>query len=226
MQKSVSSIGPAVLILFGGAALASGALPFGINNTTVQGCYSSGGALKVLTPSEPTCPKGYLPIQWNVTGPQGSQGPAGPTGPQGPAGPVGPAGPMGPAGPGGSSAVIYTFGSHVLNFGESRELATLSGLSGNYQVFVTGSNTFYSTGTELFVHTMSCSVRLNGQPVELGSTIGSSFRVAPHSTATDVFPITAPPNSTLSVSCTVDLFGDDRTLGAIRLSALKVNTIN
>lgn len=79
-------------VVFGCAALlvvgvAYAALPFsGANDNTISGCYSTGGNLKVLTPSEPTCPKGYTPIQWNVSGPQGLQGPQGPQGPPGPAG--------------------------------------------------------------------------------------------------------------------------------------------
>ncbi len=106
----------AVSVIGTGAAWASGVtLPFSGDGNTINGCYSSGGALKVLTPSSPTCPSGYVPIQWNQTGPQGPQGPAGPQGPQGPQGPAGPAGPQGdtgatgatgpagPAGPAGTS---------------------------------------------------------------------------------------------------------------------------
>jgi hypothetical protein len=74
----------------GGIAAAAGVtLPFSGDGNTINGCYSSGGALKVLTPSEPTCPKGYAPIQWNQTGPQGPAGPQGATGPQGQAATLG-----------------------------------------------------------------------------------------------------------------------------------------
>jgi len=37
-------------------------LPLSGDGNTIQGCYSSGGALKVLTPSQPTCPDGFTPI--------------------------------------------------------------------------------------------------------------------------------------------------------------------
>lgn len=75
-----------------GLALAAGVtLPFTGDGNTIAGCYSSGGALKVRTPEEPACPKGYATIEWNVTGAQGAQGTTGPQGPQGPAGPPGPA---------------------------------------------------------------------------------------------------------------------------------------
>ena len=83
-----------------GIAAASGvSLPFSSDGTTINGCYSTGGQLKVLTPKQTTCPAGMTPIQWNVTGPAGAQGPAGPVGPTGATGPQGPVGPVGPAGP-------------------------------------------------------------------------------------------------------------------------------
>jgi hypothetical protein len=76
-----------------GIAMAAGVtLPFSGDGNTINGCYSTGGALKVETPTAPTCPTGYTPITWNQTGPPGPQGPKGNTGPQGPAGPQGPQG--------------------------------------------------------------------------------------------------------------------------------------
>ena len=59
-----------------GVAVAAGVtLPFsGADGNTISGCYSTGGALKLRTPAEPTCPKGYTPINWNATGPTGAQG--------------------------------------------------------------------------------------------------------------------------------------------------------
>lgn len=87
-----------------GIAVAAGAtLPFSGDGNAINGCYSSGGALKVLTPSEPTCPSGYTSITWNQTGPKGPPGPTGPQGPAGPQGPQGDTGPTGPAGPAGTS---------------------------------------------------------------------------------------------------------------------------
>jgi hypothetical protein len=92
------------------ATIAGGPVSGGV----VQGCYDSGGNLKVLLPGETSCPKGYTALDWNqtgsagATGPSGPAGPAGATGPQGPqgvagadgaTGATGPAGPQGPPGP-------------------------------------------------------------------------------------------------------------------------------
>jgi hypothetical protein len=60
-----------------GVAIAAVTLPFSGDGNTINGCYSSGGALKVLTPSNPTCPGGYTPITWNQTGPKGDTGATG-----------------------------------------------------------------------------------------------------------------------------------------------------
>jgi hypothetical protein len=50
----------AATMLGTGVAWAAGVtLPFSGDGNTINGCYSSGGALKVLTPSSPTCPTGY-----------------------------------------------------------------------------------------------------------------------------------------------------------------------
>jgi hypothetical protein len=46
----------------------------------IQGCYDSGGNLRVV--SALPCPKGFTPLAWSQTGPQGPAGPAGPTGPR------------------------------------------------------------------------------------------------------------------------------------------------
>lgn len=95
-----------------GIAAAAGVvtLPFSGDGNTINGCYSPGGQLKVLTTTHATCPNGMTPISWNATGPQGAigpQGPQGPTGPQGPQGPqgaTGPQGPQGATGPAGTNA--------------------------------------------------------------------------------------------------------------------------
>jgi Collagen triple helix repeat (20 copies) len=122
-----------------GIAVAAGVtLPFSGDGNTINGCYSSGGALKVLTPSEPTCPSGYTSISWNQTGPQGPPGPTGPQGPAGPQGPqgdTGPTGPAGPAGPAGTSdAFIATNNGAVgiIDDEQRHELAHLDLPAGNY----------------------------------------------------------------------------------------------
>jgi hypothetical protein len=105
-----------------GAALASGVtLPFSGDGNTINGCYSTGGALKVLTAAQPTCPDGYQPIHWNVTGPQGPAGPQGPVGPQGPAGDPGTQGPAGPQGPPGLSGWTPRTIVHTLADGDGEQ---------------------------------------------------------------------------------------------------------
>jgi len=72
---AIGVVSAVVVAVSCGVALAAGfTLPFSGDGNTINGCYSSGGALKVLTPSAPTCPSGYVPIHWNVTGPKGDTG--------------------------------------------------------------------------------------------------------------------------------------------------------
>jgi collagen triple helix repeat protein len=120
-----------------GIAVAAGAtLPFSGDGNTINGCYSQGGALKVLTPAWPTCPDGYTPIHCNVTGPQGSQGSAGSQGPQGSPGPQGqqgPAGPQGPPGPAGAGAEVYTsWGERSVPSGNTDTIAYVTLPAGKY----------------------------------------------------------------------------------------------
>ena len=59
----------------------------------IQGCYDSGGNLKIVAALP--CPKGYTQLAWNregIQGPKGDKGDPGPAGLQGEAGPQGPAG--------------------------------------------------------------------------------------------------------------------------------------
>jgi len=119
-------------------------LPFSGDGNTINGCYSSGGALKVLTPAEPTCPSGYTSIQWNQTGPQGPQGPTGPQGPAGPQGPqgdtgatgaTGATGPAGPAGPAGTSDAYLASNNGavgIIDDNAQHELTNLVLPAGNY----------------------------------------------------------------------------------------------
>lgn len=101
VTRLVIAIAAFVVVTGTGVAYATGAvtLPFSGDGNTINGCYSPGGQLKVLTDKQSTCPGGMTPIQWNVTGPQGPAGPVGATGATGATGPQGPAGPMGPMGP-------------------------------------------------------------------------------------------------------------------------------
>jgi hypothetical protein len=128
-----------------GIAIAAGVtLPFSGDGNTINGCYSSGGALKVLTPSAPSCPNGSTPIHWNQTGPQGPQGPKGDPGASGPAGATGPAGPpgssgapgaAGPAGPAGTSDAYFAGNLNnttIVDDGNQHELEHLDLSPGNY----------------------------------------------------------------------------------------------
>jgi len=80
------------------AAVGGVTLPFSGDGNTINGCYSPGGQLKVLTSHQTTCPDGMTPIQWNVTGPQGVPGPQGIQGPKGDTGATGAVGATGPQG--------------------------------------------------------------------------------------------------------------------------------
>ena len=69
----------AVLVTIGagtGVAAAAGVvtLPYSGDGNTINGCYSPGGQLKLVTAKHTTCPSGMTPIHWNVTGPQGPAG--------------------------------------------------------------------------------------------------------------------------------------------------------
>jgi hypothetical protein len=114
------------------AGVAYAALPYsGANDKTVEACYSTGGNVKVLTPAEPTCPKGYTPIEWNVTGPQGLQGLQGP---QGERGPQGPEGPQGPAGASATNPAYTNYGDGLRSIGEGLvgQVASLTLPPGSY----------------------------------------------------------------------------------------------
>jgi len=100
----------------GGAVAAGVTLPFSGDGNTLNGCYSNGGDLKLLTPAAPACETGNS-LSWAVVGPQGVTGPTGPQGPAGAAGPqgaAGPLGPEGPAGPSGTSQSYYASNSHIV----------------------------------------------------------------------------------------------------------------
>ena len=87
-------------IAMAGALLVAGGVAYATigDGGVIQGCYDSGGNLKVV--AAPPCPKGYTALQWNEQGPSG---PAGPTGAKGDKGDTGPTGPRGPSGADGSS---------------------------------------------------------------------------------------------------------------------------
>jgi hypothetical protein len=72
---------------------------------TIQGCYDSGGNLKVVATGS-SCPKTYTALSWNQQGPAGATGASGAvgaTGPSGPQGASGPSGAQGSSGPTGAT---------------------------------------------------------------------------------------------------------------------------
>ena len=111
-------IAAALVTIVAGTGIAAAAgvvnLPFSSDGNTINGCYSPGGQLKVLTAKQTTCPGGMMPIHWNVTGPQGATGPqgiqgaTGPTGPRGATGATGATGVQGIPGPKGDTGPAGT----------------------------------------------------------------------------------------------------------------------
>ena len=61
------------------------------SSNTITACVNSAGLVRI-TPPRTGCFGSEQPIQWNITGPAGSDGSMGPRGPAGPAGPQGPPG--------------------------------------------------------------------------------------------------------------------------------------
>lgn len=122
-KRKLIAIGAVVALTATGATVAVAAgvtLPFSGDGNTINGCYSTGGALRVLTSTQSSCPDGFSPIQWNVTGPQG------PAGPQGPKGDIGPQGPQGEQGPPGSSDVFVDYGHWAIPDGQTDTVATVT----------------------------------------------------------------------------------------------------
>ena len=85
MKKIWLAVALVAAILAGvGAAAAVG------EGETVKACHNRAGTLKLQVGN--TCPKGWTPVEWSVSGPAGEPGAMGPAGPAGPAGPPGAAG--------------------------------------------------------------------------------------------------------------------------------------
>jgi hypothetical protein len=98
-RRTSTRVGLSLLAVGVIVGLAYGAIPGA--NGVVQGCYDSGGNLKVVDALP--CPKGYTPLQWNQRGVKGDTGPQGPIGPMGVPGPEGPQGQQGLPGPKGDT---------------------------------------------------------------------------------------------------------------------------
>jgi Collagen triple helix repeat (20 copies) len=90
-----------------GVAYATGAIPGA--NGTIQGCYDSGGNLKVVA-SLP-CPHGYTALAWSQTGPAGKNGTNGTNGTNGKDGTNGTNGAQGSPGKDGTNGTNGTDGA-------------------------------------------------------------------------------------------------------------------
>ena len=77
VRKRIGIVTLAVVV----AGLAAGAIAYATipNANVIQGCYDSGGNVKVVQALP--CPKGYTALAWNQIGPAGPAGAAGPSGP-------------------------------------------------------------------------------------------------------------------------------------------------
>ena len=140
------------------------------------GCLLPSGQLRVIDTSiTPTCNANEKTINWNQTGPPGSQGlpgpqgPAGPQGPQGvpgPAGPAGPQGPQGPQGPAGlSSATFAITTNQVIGTGNYTLVAQKVLSAGNWVAQV---NVHVNYGIAIQGQTADqadCQLRKNGTDV-------------------------------------------------------------
>lgn len=197
-----------------GIALAAGVqLPFSGDGNTINGCYSSGGALKLLTPSEPTCPKGYSPITWNQTGPQG------PAGTNGTPGVIGAQGPVGP------SHAYYAQNSHEVEDlqGAFIEVVGLSDLpAGNYVVTTEIANGYYVNQGNYYTGDMSCVIQLNNTSPPTWLGIGAEDIIKSLDTYSDTFARAIPDHSSLIVKCR----GNETTLAKARITAIQVEAIN
>jgi hypothetical protein len=93
--KQIGFISAATAAGLLGAGAAFAAIP---HDGVINGCYASGGTLRVVDSSTTSCKSGEKALAWNQTGPQGRQGLQGPEGPRGPQGLQGLQGETGPQG--------------------------------------------------------------------------------------------------------------------------------
>jgi hypothetical protein len=132
--------GAAALALVAGGTAASAALSTGpVTNGVINGCYDSGGNVKVLVGTATSCDKGYTPLDWSITGPAGPAGPAGPQGPQGATGQTGPQGPAGNTGPAGTNGTGATVASEPTGSNCTNGGAKVTDGNGNTVYVCTGA---------------------------------------------------------------------------------------
>ncbi len=75
MRKGKLAAVVAGLALAGGLGVALGFAAGGGTNQ-INACVNGDGKIRVLA-SNDTCKRGWSPLSWSITGPQGIQGPAG-----------------------------------------------------------------------------------------------------------------------------------------------------
>jgi hypothetical protein len=226
-RTGLVAVGLMVAAIGSGLAIAADVtLPFSGDGNTIAGCYSTGGSLKVRTPAEPTCPKGYTPIEWNATGPQGAQGPQGPAGSQGPAGPQGP---PGPAGVSTGPTAYFNANTHVVeSFVNWQQVGGLSGLPAGSYVFTTAvHDSPYNTANGTEMQDLWCQTLLNGQPTDGLQRLD----IGVNQTGSDVWAATVPSGSSLIVRCVLTesnggFFEGDAALATAHVSALRVEALN
>jgi hypothetical protein len=89
----------------------------------IQGCYDSGGNVKVV-PTLP-CPKGYTALAWSQQGPKGERGDKGDVGPTGPQGQAGQDG--SPGGGAGENRVLEIQGGTTVALFDLAGIGTVTG---------------------------------------------------------------------------------------------------
>ena len=223
MKSKLIAVAAAVALTASGTAVAVAAgvtLPFSGDGNTINGCYSSGGALKVLTTTQPSCPDSFSPIHWNVTGPQG---------PAGPQGPKGDTGPQGPQGPSGASDVYVGYDHGAIAAGEAETVVSVRLSPGVYtldasvlgHVHSSDNNDFAAVcwfatdGSNSVVHQYDGNA--NGLGFTSGQATMSDYATIPLLGDVEVF---AP--ASVSVDCSSGLNGGDYygTLYATRASEI------
>ncbi len=209
------------------AALAAGAIAYATSadSNVIQGCYDSGGNLKVVQALP--CPKGYTPLAWSQTGPAGQAGPAGQPGP---AGPPGAAGAPGPAGTSGAAHAYSATDSHVIDqcCGGYQAIVRLSGLpAGSYVVWVTAEDFSSALGVTDDIDAFCNFKTGSGQFLD---PEGSDFKVGslnsdyPPANITDA--VSLPANGSLVLACNTFFDHEGKTEVSGTITAIKVDQLN
>lgn len=192
-------------------ALAASALAGGVawaaipdSSGVIQGCYSNGGNLKVV--SEPPCPKGYTSLPWNQQGPKGDPGANGvsPT--------VTQLSPGDANCPDGGAALTDAAGStaYVCNGAAGADGQSFAGTftspNGEYSIAVNDSgitirhgsfNSITLTGDDLTVRSNDIDVQSDGSTsIKAGNTatLDSSGNLSLHTNGTGLFHADGPLN--------------------------------